>query len=226
MFFLKYVDSKKQFEVTIRKFDSIAVITIAGRIDLSIFKEIFLEDEYDFNLPSDASCILDIGANVGYASIFFTLKYRDAKVYAFEPDPANYLKLKRNVEKYSNISIYKYAVGGGDMGKEIIFYVNSKSGAGSSFMKRNDTDVPVTVVTKTMKDLLKELGVHSVDILKFDVEGAEEQIFMGKDFPYESVQHIIGEVHEDLVKVCIKDFYKKISNRYILEKRDLQVKEF
>jgi FkbM family methyltransferase len=59
----------------------------------------------------DPLVILDVGANIGYTSIFFARNYPDAIVYAFEPVQENYSCLVENIKDYPNIVAHNFALG-------------------------------------------------------------------------------------------------------------------
>ncbi|HEX8354800.1 MAG TPA: amino acid adenylation domain-containing protein, partial [Pyrinomonadaceae bacterium] len=48
----------------------------------------------------DGDCVFDVGANIGLFTLFAEQQCRDLSVYAFEPNPAAFDKLRRNVERY------------------------------------------------------------------------------------------------------------------------------
>ena len=53
--------------------------------------------------------ILDLGANIGMASVFFALKYPLATIYAYEPDPITSKYLTENVRGL-NVHCYQEAI--------------------------------------------------------------------------------------------------------------------
>src|SRR5215467_13838161 len=63
-----------------------------------LFGEIFLRGEYLFASKSPSPVILDCGANIGMASLFFKWLYPQSVVYAFEPDKNTFLMLQKNIE--------------------------------------------------------------------------------------------------------------------------------
>lgn len=75
------------------------------------------EDNYilvDFNLFStflNGGTALDIGANVGLASILFAQV--SEKVFAFEPSLNSFRNLSINIQssKYSNVHLYRFGLG-------------------------------------------------------------------------------------------------------------------
>ncbi len=62
--------------------------------------------------------------------------------------------------------------------------------------RRSATDRELSVESVTLESLMKTYGVTYIDLLKFDIEGAEERIFNKAILA--SVGYLIGEVHFDL----------------------------
>lgn len=56
-------------------------------------------------------------------------------------------------------------------------------------------------------------GTGSVDIIKFDVEGAGFSIFKSSIFDL-SIPMVVGEVHEDLTGKSVEDFIQLFPGRY------------
>ena len=50
--------------------------------------------------------IVDVGANIGAASAFFSISYPKAQIYSFEPTRMNYSLLKKNMKDFDNVRIY------------------------------------------------------------------------------------------------------------------------
>ena len=72
--------------------------------DTYVFREVFLQKAYDLGfLNLHPGTIIDGGANVGYASIFFAITYPQARIFAIEPEESNFKMLLRNVRFYRNI---------------------------------------------------------------------------------------------------------------------------
>jgi len=71
--------------------------------DRFVFEQIFLDGDYELPFYLSPRLILDAGANVGFASIFFANKYPGSAIIALEPDPANFNALMRNTRGYSQI---------------------------------------------------------------------------------------------------------------------------
>src|SRR5690349_22538922 len=55
--------------------------------DVQAFEQIFLAEDYNFALTNvSPRLIVDAGANVGYASIYFANKFPNATILAVEPE--------------------------------------------------------------------------------------------------------------------------------------------
>ena len=54
--------------------------------------------------------IIDCGANIGLASIYFKFHFPDVKIYAFEPEISNFKMLKKNVANYKDVFIFQKAI--------------------------------------------------------------------------------------------------------------------
>ena len=67
---------------------------------LSAYEEIFVDEIYKFRPTSERPFVLDLGANVGVSVLYFKLNYPAARITAFEPDPAIFEYLSRNVASY------------------------------------------------------------------------------------------------------------------------------
>ena len=58
----------------------------------------------------DVSVVIDIGASVGAAAVFFSLAYPDATVFAFEPASEPYRLLRSNADARPNVHAYNFGL--------------------------------------------------------------------------------------------------------------------
>lgn len=71
---------------------------------------------------------------------------------------------------------------------------------------------------------MEQIGVHKVSLLKFDVEGAEEEMFRSFN-EFKTIERLAGELHHDLCNtesllMNIKQEYNKVELHPLKEKRD------
>lgn len=152
-------------------------------------EEIFRRRVYDF-VPTGASPrILDCGANIGLATIWFKLRFPAARVTAFEPDPALCEALRANVAAF--------AFAGVEVRQEAVWTTAStleflREGAHSGRVARSgDGGEKVAVSAVRLRDRLTE----PVDLLKLDVEGAETEILRDCAGALGAVQALFVEYH-------------------------------
>ncbi len=91
-----------------------------GTIPFRLFKtdvcfqvanDIFAGTTYP-NVPfvSGVKTVLDIGANVGAASVYLAMSYPDARIYAFEPGSDALSLLQKNVAPLRNVTVFPFGL--------------------------------------------------------------------------------------------------------------------
>lgn len=169
--------------------------------DVAAFEQVFIDLEYDLQLGDLCpKLIIDGGANVGCASIFFASRFPQASIWAFEPERSNYNILERNCKRFDNITAMNAAIWSSDTQVEIqnpddekwAFRVREASANGQS-----------RVQALSIPSILKMTGADRVDILKLDIEGAERDLFEGNVTQWiDRVGVIIVELHDWLRPGC------------------------
>jgi FkbM family methyltransferase len=201
---------------------------VNNRMDLAVLSEIFVNKEYEFNYISKPNVILDLGANVGDTAIFYSILFPEAKIFAVEPNPHVHDKLEKNTQQFQNIKICKCAVSD-KTGKIDLHFGDSHLGSSINYRDQNKNSVEVDVFS--LEDFCKKEGIDKVDILKFDIEGAEEYL-LKSDYLKTHVVELVGEMHDDLVsqplqpmidELNLKNISKKVLNkkRYIIHGTNL-----
>jgi FkbM family methyltransferase len=169
-----------------------------GSSDISVFKQIFVEDEYSPLRPSvDIRLILDCGANVGYSSCYFLSRFPAARVIAIEPDPRNFEVIERNLRPYGD---RVQLVRGGIWSRKAKLKVcTGEFGDGREWAtivrECKDGEEP-DVEAVDIGTLLDESGLDRIDILKIDIEGSEREVF-SRDYEtwLDKVHTFIIELH-------------------------------
>ena len=90
-----------------------AVYGLSQDDTLGIYRDIFEDHCYCRHgvTVSDGDCILDVGANTGLFVLYLNTLCRNARVYAFEPVPAIFGVLRRNIEAYNHLDVRIFNVG-------------------------------------------------------------------------------------------------------------------
>ena len=127
---------------------------------------------------TETSIVLDIGANIGLHSIYFSGLVKEGCVLAFEPSLETFCRLATNVAHIFNIVPLNLAVS--DKGKIANFFHTSDN-AYSSLVdtKRKEVVSVIKVPCMTVDDVVSGLCLNRVDFIKIDVEGLEFSVLKG-----------------------------------------------
>jgi FkbM family methyltransferase len=132
------------------------------------------------HLPQDATAIVDLGANIGLATMFFAIKYPDARILAVEPEEDNYDMLVGNT---SGLGSRLKAVNAAAWTHDGIINLQTEDIHGKhleawAYQVTSDVGRSKRAVRcSTLKTLLDNAGLDTVDILKIDIEGSELELF-------------------------------------------------
>lgn len=141
--------------------------------------------------------ILDLGANVGYASRYFANHFGDRKILALEPDQDNFELLCQNVQCSKNIIPLQLAVGRFDGTSEL-------SNPNSEGWARRYQMAEIGIEIVTVNTLMTKFNIDAWSIVKIDVEGAEKDIFDGDPSWSSSVDVLIIEIHHSCWKTVFR----------------------
>jgi FkbM family methyltransferase len=144
--------------------------------------------------------ILDIGSNIGTSILFFREKFPTAKIYGFEPHPETFRILENNIAGLPSVEVFNYALGGANADVAVPF-----DGADfSRFTLAKDVGgdwsgplSPTACQVKHAGEVVNNLGLTKIDLLKIDCEGAEYDVLTA--LPFDLVRQckwIVGEMHD------------------------------
>jgi len=129
---------------------------------------------------------VDLGSYNGLFSIAFGSKFSNAKIFAVEPNPINYIRLEKNIALNKIGNIESLNIGISDRKDNIDFYLQAgeKITTVSSFTRKfterhtiGEIET-VKVETDTLDNLYSELNLMP-DLIKIDVEGHELSVLNG-----------------------------------------------
>ena len=143
--------------------------------------------------------ILDIGSNIGASIIYFHRQFPDASIFGFEPHPDTFRILHENVAHLRGVTIFNYGLG---VTHQAIAVRADKVNfgafsTGGRFKDRGHPSAPVECEVRRLDDVLREIGIARVDLIKIDCEGAEADVFSTlPDEILNDCQWIVGEFHD------------------------------
>jgi FkbM family methyltransferase len=124
--------------------------------------------------------MVDAGANIGLFAL--TGARQGAEVHAFEPIPANFIALERNVELNRGARVHAVPAALGAETGTASFGIPTERGSGeqmSAFFTLGGSHRQIQAPVIRLDDYLDEHGVERVRLAKVDVEGAETLVFRG-----------------------------------------------
>ena len=145
------------------------------------FKSIFLRQHYleGLLLPlREHPTILDIGANVGFFSLFAASRWGGA-VFAYEPVQANYEEMVNNVKANPHVTITcrRMAVSGASGTIEMFFdHTAALTTTATACPSGRKSGKAEKVKAVTLQDIFEQERLRTVDLLKMDCEGSEFSI--------------------------------------------------
>jgi len=182
----------EEYEVELRLFTS----------DIAIFHQVFAALDYTSpNLPKTARTIVDLGANIGLATVFFALRYPQARILAVEPDAQNFALLARNTAAlWPRVTAREGAVWTHD-GTIDLRHEDSEGrplGAwGVQVAPEPAGAAHAATSCFSMTTLMAQAGIDEIDVLKCDIEGAEKELFStGAEAWLRKVRLLIIETHD------------------------------
>jgi FkbM family methyltransferase len=190
----------------------------AGTSDIVTFLQVLDGAEYDFRLNGPAA-IVDAGANIGLASIWFASHYPRARIIAIEPERSNYDLLVRNTAPFPNVTPVNAAL----WNSSGTLAVEDSNGLGPwGFQTRESADSASSVEKVrclTVSDVVSTYDLERIDLLKVDVEGAEKEVFSSPDAWIDSVGAIAIELHDRYKVGCSRSFYTAVAGFPVEQRR-------
>jgi len=176
--------------------------------DILTFNEVIGEEVYENVISTLSSCnvVVDLGANIGLASLYFAAHYPNCKLLAVEPNPSSYEMLSSNLSQLVSLGrckTLKAAVWSSerslspDCSLELEHYSAFKIKADSVAGSDENTMIGIP-----MAKILSDSGLQQIDLLKVDIEGAEVELFKGNVDWLTMVRLIAIEFHDNSREAC------------------------
>lgn len=129
----------------------------------------------------DGDTVFDIGANVGHTAIHFATCAANTTVYAFEPDVQNFQTAATHLQLNNIHNVKLFNFGLGDKSMQSKLYVKDEHNRGMNRLLQNDNEnLPYSVVhIKPLDEVVEELKIQKIDLIKIDVEGFEMKVLTG-----------------------------------------------
>ncbi len=160
----RFIKKKKLLQIKVPGLgDTVAVRNHTS--DIPLFANIFMLREYNVPLAEPVKTIIDCGANIGLASLYFISEFPNAKIIAIEPEGNNYHLLKRNLKSYKNVTCINKGVWSTSTNLEVI---NTNHGNHAFMVKESAISSERSIKAISIGDIINEFQLSEIDILKID----------------------------------------------------------
>jgi len=193
----------------------------------AIYQEIFGNQSYfkhGISLRGD-SCVFDVGANIGLFTLFVQQRWPQSRVYAFEPVPPIFEKLRANASLHGlNVMPFECGLSNERKRASVTYYPKMSAMSGVYADKEADEQIVRDFLThqnglaaeyadellagrfnsetfdcelKRLSDVIREHDIERIDLLKIDVEKSELDVLKGVDEEdWKKIEQIVVEVHD------------------------------
>lgn len=166
--------------------------------DLSALKEVLIDNEYEFLThlleEKEAPIILDVGAHIGTFSLWCLGVNSNSHILSIEADPNTNKTLSENIKRNQEKTVRWSSLHSAAWKNNDLITFSSK---GDSMSHRIDDNGSISVQGVTLKDLINTLG-GKVDLMKVDIEGAEEAFICEMPELLSNVKNLVIELHPNL----------------------------
>ena len=163
-----------------------------------IKRELFVDNIYYFESENPNPFIIDAGAHIGLATLYFKRLFPAARIIAIEPNPTSFKLLEQNVwengltdvrcinaalvdDDRTEITLHQ------DESQQWLMTSSVREGAWNGEQKTRPVTVPACKLSSFLTD--------PVELLKMDIEGSELHVMRGAANHLEIVKHLRMEFH-------------------------------
>lgn len=148
--------------------------------------------------PKEGDTVLDIGAGYGEETLTFSrLVGSTGRVISIEAHPATYRRLVLNCKhnQLNNVTPLHLAV----TDSEGVVTIDEGTPTLGSLTARIDQSGGTEVPSVTVDELLVDYGLERIDLLKMNIEGAEQLAIRGMSQSFAKVRNAVISCHDFLV---------------------------
>lgn len=168
----------------------------------------------------EARVILDIGANTGAYSLIASSVNPDAKIIAFEPLPKAIEYFKKNCE-LNRVEIVLYEKALSNFEGEAVVYLEGMEDFAYAVAVNRKLQEPdhktreLLIQTTTLRKVIEEQGLETIDLIKIDVEGHEAEVLETvKDYLELWSPIVLIEILTDGTARRIEEIVRKVDYHY------------
>jgi len=184
--------------------------------DWATYNQIFVREDYKFRHSVAPQTIIDLGANVGYASVWYHAYFPTARIVAVEPDSANVQTARVNFElacrEGGRLEIEETAIWHSESHVKL---VNPAGTAWGFKVYEAEPEEPGAFPATTMAAIMQRHGMDTVDLVKIDIEGGERYLFAKNTEWLDRVNALVIELHDRKIPGCREPVVAALDRHFI-----------
>ena len=190
--------------------------------DISMLYEVWLDQSYKTdNIKIDKGAIVDLGAHVGFTTLYFWALLGDGRNYiAIEGSSKNSKLLRMNTKAIHSCKIHESVITAD--GRKVKFYDEV-----SGHLHQVHITKGVEQQSVSLTSIIDQEKIEAIAIIKIDIEGMEHEILQHNNGWLSSTDQIFLELHQSIQNELLRSkmfnngFDWKLSNGIIkLSRRD------
>jgi FkbM family methyltransferase len=195
--------SRQPIRIRIRYAGQQASVVLRDNLtDGIIFEDVFGQECYALALPTSPRSLVDAGANIGLASLYFSMRHPGVTIHSFEP--VEHVMCRRNAS-----SVHPHALGREQGQLQILIDPLNSGGHRLSIYDQGSTLERLEVKVERLDHLIDNAGLPAPDWIKIDAEGAECDILEGLGRHISRLRVLLAETqsranHEWII-ACLRD---------------------
>ncbi len=211
----KHTKNRKTISVKLKGF-AFPIHLRTASSDYETFLQVFEQQEYKFPYQDNPKVIVDCGANIGFASLYFAQLFPNATIIAVEPEPSNFELLKKNTASYPNITCINSGIWTKKTALEI---VDQGIGEWGFMVKECSPEKQDAIPAIGINDIMQDYNLASIDILKIDIEGSEKEVFTANNLEWlPKIKMLVTELHDRMKQGTANAFFNAINTyKYRME---------
>jgi FkbM family methyltransferase len=175
----------------------------ADGTDLNCLWQVFGKRDCAVDLPLPPRVIIDGGAHIGCASIYFANRFPHATIVAVEPEAANYALARRNLAPYPNVHL----VHGGIWCRDAWLTIKNPRADSWAFRVQELAErTEGACQGHSIDGLLRRFGLDGADMVKLDIEGAEVEVFAQGSLRWlDRIAAVVIELHGKKAESVVRE---------------------
>lgn len=177
--------------------------------DAWVLNQILICEEYGGFVTSKPKRILDAGANIGMASVYFKKCFPDAQIVAIEPDPDSFDLLTTNTQHLSDVHRICGGIWSSDTRLSVRYPKAEKYAIEVVEDRENGSIDALSVDT-----IMTRFGWDHIDVVKMDIEGSEATVLSNPSAAWlDKIDTLIIEIHQDMAPGVARILFSAFAER-------------